>query len=37
MSDPVGARTDGVKGSVEGARSQDPRKAENCIGFVEDK
>jgi hypothetical protein len=37
MSDPVGGRADGVKGSPEGARGQDTRKAENCIGFVEDR
>lgn len=37
ISDPVGARADGVKDPVEDARGQDTRKAESCIGLVEDR
>ena len=34
-SGPVGARADGVRGAVEGVRIQDPGKADNCAGLVE--
>jgi hypothetical protein len=41
MSDPVEALADGVEGAVEGAvesaRIQGTRRAESCVGLVENR